>query len=240
MTTPTRAMRRRRAVVLVAAATVVILTCGFIALGWSAALPSDRSTTGADSLEVDASSAPSDEADESDGAEEVALLDWSTLTPEVSAQMEYVREHWDDTESEEFGYIFDNDCMAFASQSLLARGWLEDDEWWYAVGDGYTSSVAWRSSTGFMEYLEERPEKATALTDDQRDQVAIGDIVQFDWDLSGDRDHTGIVTGVVQRADGSIDVEYAGHTDHTWDRSVDWSITVQHPGAVATYWHLSD
>jgi hypothetical protein len=232
--THTRAFRRRRALVLLAAATVVILTCGFVALGWASAVPGAQqpTTRAEDSTTMDAAIADLD-------PEAAALLDWASLDPAVSAQMRYVHEHWRDTDSEEFGFIDENDCMAFASQSLLARGWVEDDEWWYAEGDGYTSSVAWRSSTGFMRYLEAHPEKATPLTDAQRDQVKVGDIVQFDWDLSGDRDHTGIVTAIVVGDDGAIDVEYAGHTDPTWDRSVQWSITEQHPGASATYWSIA-
>ena len=77
--------------------------------------------------------------------------------------MEYVQANWQSTESDEYGFIEENDCMAFTSQSLLERGWLEDDEWWYAVGDAYSSSPAWRSSTAFMEYLEEHPENTLLL-----------------------------------------------------------------------------
>ncbi|GAA1825117.1 amidase domain-containing protein [Agromyces salentinus] len=233
--THTRAFRRRRALVLVAVATALSLLCGFVAIGWASSVPSSQGSTGRgeDTTTVEAGTA--------DAAEDTgAQLDWASLNPAVTAQMTYVQEHWDSTESEEYGFIEENDCMAFTSQSLLARGWIEDDEWWYAVGDGYTSAPAWRSSTAFMEYLEEHPEKATPLTDAQRDQVKVGDVVQFDWDLSGDRDHTGIVTAIVVGDDGAIDIEYAGHTDPTWDRSVDWSITEQHPGASATYWSIAD
>ena len=221
---------------LVAAATVVVLLCGVVALGWAAAV-GDSTASGSGSGDTASGDA---DAPAPAAVDTAAVIDWASLSPAVAAQMQYVQEHWDSTESEEFGYIAENDCMDFASQSLLARGWLEDDEWWYAVGDAYTSSVAWRSSTAFMEYLLARPEKATMLTDAQRDEVKVGDIVQFDWDVSGDRDHTGIVTAIVTKDDGSIDIEYAGHTDHTWDRSVDWSLTVQHPGAVAYYWSIAD
>ena len=59
--------------------------------------------------------------------------------------------------------------MNFASQSLLARGWDDDDEWWYdEVGDAYALADAWISSTMLRWYLEDHPERATALTDDQR------------------------------------------------------------------------
>ena len=168
-------------------------------------------------------------------------IEWASLSPTVAAQLEYVYAHWDDTASEQFGYIHRNDCVNFASQSLFARGWATDHEWWYnESGDAYTSSKAWVSSTNLMWYLEEHPERATPLTDDQRDQVKAGDIVQFDWDRSGDRDHTGIVTSVEPELDGSITIEYAGHTDATWDRPVDWAITVLHPGGVAYYWSIPE
>ncbi|RXZ72431.1 amidase domain-containing protein [Agromyces albus] len=162
-------------------------------------------------------------------------------SPAVQAQLDYVREHWDDTESEQFGVLGDTDCVNFASQSLLARGWQTDDEWWYSdSGDPWAHSDAWVSSTALMEYLEEHPERATALTDDERASVKVGDLVQFDWDDSGDRDHTGIVTSVTTNADGTTTVLYAGHTDATWDRSVDTAITELHPGGTAYYWSIPE
>jgi hypothetical protein len=231
-----RIFRRRRALVLAAAAIVALLVGGAtVGLGFAVGQGASTSDTAAADTTT---GVPGDDADETsdDG------LDWSSLSPAVAAQLEYVREHWDATESVEFGYLDENDCVNFASQSLLARGWEPDDEWWYDKEDGdpYASSDAWRSSTALMWYLEDHPERATALSDDQRDQVKVGDIVQFDWDDSGDRDHTGIVTAVIHEDDGSISIHYAGHTDATWDRSVDWAITVDHPGGVASYWSIAD
>jgi hypothetical protein len=165
----------------------------------------------------------------------------TSSSPAVQAQLDYVREHWDDTESEQFGVLGDTDCVNFASQSLLARGWETDDEWWYSdSGDPWAHSDAWVSSTALMEYLAEHPERATALTDDERASVKVGDLVQFDWDNSGDRDHTGIVTSVTTNADGTTTVLYAGHTDATWDRSVDTAITELHPGGTAYYWSIPE
>ncbi|WP_173922987.1 amidase domain-containing protein [Agromyces sp. Marseille-P2726] len=167
--------------------------------------------------------------------------DTAGMSMGVAEQFEYVREHWDATDSDQFGFLPENDCMNFASQSLLVRGWAPDDDWWYdESGDEWSHPTAWVSSTSFMEYAEQHPERATALTDDQRDQVKVGDLVQFDWDDSGDRDHTGVVTSVRTELDGSITIEYAGHTDATWDRSVDWAITTYHPGGVAYYWSIPD
>ncbi|WP_127792351.1 amidase domain-containing protein [Agromyces sp. LHK192] len=166
---------------------------------------------------------------------------FASLSPAVAAQMSYVLANWQSTEHDVFGYMTETDCVNFASQSLLERGWTTDDEWWYAEGgDPYAHSTAWISSTAFMEWLGEHPERATALTDDQRDLVKVGDIVQFDWDDSGDRDHTGIVTAVETRDDGTISIEYAGHTDATWDRTVDEAITQIHPGGVAYYWSIPE
>ncbi len=172
---------------------------------------------------------------------EAQVADFSAYSSAVAAQLEYAQEHWTDSESEQFGFIDENDCVNFTSQTLLARGWVEDDEWWYdESGDAYGSSDAWISSTALRDYLDEHPERATALGDDDRASVKVGDVVQFDWDDSGDRDHTGIVTSVDTAADGTIDIRYAGHTDPTWDRSVDWAITELHPGGVAYYWSIPD
>ncbi|MFF2493684.1 amidase domain-containing protein [Agromyces sp. NPDC058064] len=164
------------------------------------------------------------------------------LDPELPApvlrQLEYVREHWDADESERYGVLGDDDCVNFASQSLIERGWLPDDEWWYSEdGDPYAASPAWRSSTIFSEYLAAHPERATALADAQRAQVKPGDIVQFDWDASGDRDHTAIVTAVIEDEDGNVDVFYGGHTDATWDRSVDDH--PRHPETQVHYWSVA-
>lgn len=183
---------------------------------------------------------PPAEADESSGAS-ASRMSTASLSAGVDAQLDYIRAHWDLTESEQFGFLPENDCVNFTSQSLLARGWATDDEWWHdESGDPWGHPTAWISSTAFMEYLEARPDRATALTDDQRAQVKVGDVVQFDWDDSGDRDHTGVVTSVSTERDGSIEIRYAGHTDATWDRSVDWAITEYHPGGVAYYWSIPE
>lgn len=230
--------RPRRALILAAATASLVIAGG--AVGWAVSTGSATPADAPRKTAADTTRGVAEEADAEDTSEE--HLDWSSLSPAVLAQLEYVRDHWHRTESDRFGFLPENDCANFTSQSLLARGWEPDDEWWYDEEDGdpYASSDAWRSSTALMWYLEDHPEKATPLTDDQRDRVKVGDIVQFDWDDSGDRDHTGIVTAVITNPDGSVDIEYAGHTDATWDRSVDWAITEYHPGGVAYYWSIPE
>lgn len=155
----------------------------------------------------------------------------------VQNQLAYVLAHWKDYNLDEYGQVGHNDCVNFTSQSLIARGWAMDGDWWTeGTGAGFDFSKAWVSSTSLMRYLGDSG-RASALTDDQRDQVKLGDIVQFDWDNSGDRDHTGIVTRIEASGDNIV-IYYAGHTDDTDYRSVDWAITVNHPGGTAYYWSI--
>ncbi|HSP76862.1 MAG TPA: amidase domain-containing protein, partial [Cryobacterium sp.] len=148
----------------------------------------------------------------------------------AQAQVDYMLAHWTDYNTADYGVITDNDCVNFTSQSLIVRGWEMDDEW-YAEGTGsdFSTSSPWISSTALMNYIADSG-RATALTDDQRDQVKLGDVAQFDWDNSGDRDHTGVVTRIEGSGD-DIKIYYAGHTDDTDFLSVDYAITVKHPGA---------
>ena len=163
----------------------------------------------------------------------------AALSGPVKAQISYALKYWSDRNTAEYGSIGENDCVNFASQSLIARGWIQDDDWFYSNDNGdFSWSNAWSSSTSFNAYMEEHPEKGTALTDQQRDQVKIGDIVQFDWDNSGDRDHTGIVTKV-GTVNGVTEIYFAGHSDDSDYRSVDDAITIDHPGGTAYYWSIN-
>ena len=156
---------------------------------------------------------------------------------QAQAQVSYMLAHWTDYNTDAYGVITDNDCVNFTSQSLIERGWLMDDQW-YAEGTGsdFVTSSPWISSTAFRDYVAQSG-RATALTDDQREQVKIGDVAQFDWDNTGDRDHTGVVTRIEGSGD-DIQIYYAGHTDDTDFRSVDYAITEKHPGATAYYWSI--
>ena len=246
---PSHSAQRNRRLLLVS--TAVLVTGGLLAGGVAVATALTSAPDGTGDSVASAADRNAGSGDdgpspaEDPNAEQLGVDDsdeaLAAYGPGIAAQLAYVRDHWQSTEDDTFGFLDDNDCGNFASQSLLTRGWTEDDEWWYSGdGDGYASAPAWVSSTALMEYLEEHPELATQLSDDQRDQVKPGDIVQFDWDDSGDRDHTGIVTAVIPRSDGTIAIAYAGHTDATWDRSVDYAITVLHPGGAATYWSIAE
>lgn len=76
---------------------------------------------------------------------------------------------------------------------------------------------------------------ATELSDAQRDLVKVGDIAQFDWDSSGDRDHTAVVTRV-ERTSAGTKVWVGGHTKDIdyWD--VDTALATG--GGSVTYFSL--
>jgi len=159
--------------------------------------------------------------------------------PAVQAQLDYAMTYWSDYNTDEYGVLDGNDCVNFTSQSLIERGWQMDEDWWTeGTGADFDFSSPWVSSTSFRDYLDESG-RASALSDEQRDQVKLGDVVQFDWDNSGDRDHTGIVTGI-ERSGDDITIYFAGHTDDSDYRSVDDAITVDHPGGTAYYWSIPE
>jgi hypothetical protein len=157
-------------------------------------------------------------------------------TADPSAEVAYALAHWSDRNVARYGSLGDDDCVNFASQALSARGWPQTPEWWHSQIAGINRySSAWISSTAFARYLSAHPELATPLTDDERSQVKPGDIVQFDWDDSGNRDHTGVVTHVSTQ-DGHTEVFYASHSNDRRDMSVDEAIALD--GGTAYYWHL--
>ena len=140
-----------------------------------------------------------------------------TSDPAIDAQVSYVLTYWSSYNSAQYPVLDGYDCANFASQSLIARGWAMDGGWYLDGGTG-AMSPSWASSTALRDYLASRPDRATPLDDSQRGLVKVGDIAQFDWDGSGDRDHTAVVTRVERGATGTK-VWVGGHTKDAdyWD-----------------------
>lgn len=134
----------------------------------------------------------------------------------ITKQISYAKEHYKNPNKQTFGDLGGTDCVNFVSQTLLARGWTLNPEWTYK--NNY--SRAWISSTGFHDYLKTKPYLATELTWEDRDKIQVGDIVQFDWDNSGDRDHTAIVSGM-QVTNGHHELLVTSHSPAAFD----WPIT---------------
>jgi hypothetical protein len=165
----------------------------------------------------------------------------------VAAQLAYVREWWD-KRNPAYPYIDDNDCVNFVNQSLIARGWQMTADWWVEkYGEGvwdWDASRTWTSSTALYKYLAQNPELAIALDDTQRHLVRLGDVIQFDWNPGedtpdpDDRDHTGVVTKIEHRADGTIEIYYAGHTRDTLEQSITGAWERNGRVGLVSYWSI--
>ncbi|MFF2370506.1 amidase domain-containing protein [Agromyces sp. NPDC058110] len=140
-----------------------------------------------------------------------------TNDPGIDAQLNYVLTYWNTYNSAQYPVLSGVDCANFASQSLAARGFAMDGGWYY---DGSTGAMSpsWASSTALRDYLLTQTSRATYLDDTQRALVKVGDIAQFDWDSSGDRDHTAVVTRV-EHTDAGTKIWVGGHTKDAdyWD-----------------------
>jgi len=158
---------------------------------------------------------------------QITVTAWSDRTPRrtgltfqykadsrLDKQMAYAFRNWNASSNRTFGYLSGNDCANFASQTLLARGWARSPQW-FNYGPGRWSG-SWVSSTALSTWLKSRPDLATRLVYSQRDQVAVGDIVQFRW--PGHKksysawEHTAVVSKVVVLPNGRHDVYYVAHT----------------------------
>lgn len=159
------------------------------------------------------------------------------LTVPEQQQYRFVAATWNARTAPKYGYLPLRDCANWASQSLLLRGLTTTGKWHGRQSRTIAASMAWISSTRLRDYLVST-KKFTRLNDTQRAQVAIGDIVQFDWWNTGAEEHTGVVTAIQNTAAG-IKIYYASHTAHGMWWSVDRSIKVVYPGATVSYLHLN-
>jgi len=154
----------------------------------------------------------------------------SAPTP-VEAQMDYLMAHFDDRNVGQFGQLGGTDCVNFASQGLLARGWTMNSEWWHSEASGlHQYGRPWISSTALMSYLTAHPELAREVGPGE---VVIGDLAQFDYKNTGKRNHT----GTVSRIDGD-EVFLVQHSEDDAYKSVDALIESHGGTGTVHYWHL--
>ncbi len=131
------------------------------------------------------------------------------------------------------------DCANFVSQTLIARGWQMNSDWY-----NHDAAADWSPAWGYVPAMDNyfRENAATlGLTEysfDQRDKIKLGDIVMFDWNDNDSLDHVQIVTGV-HDVNGKITIQMAGHNEDNDYRDLDHTITVEHPGAIGHFWSLS-
>ena len=162
------------------------------------------------------------------------------LSPAVRREMAYVDKYWQNRNEAKFGNLHGRDCVNFTSQALLARGWKMTPSWqhsFFLTVNEY--SPAWISSTSFMRYMLAHPKLGKPLTWAQRDQVAVGDVVQFDYNNSGNRDHTAVVSRITGSSD-SLDIRIAQHSAGALYRTIAFELSRHPPGGKVYFWHLSD
>jgi hypothetical protein len=163
-----------------------------------------------------------------------------SANPQVLAQIAYAKAHYKNPNKTKFGDLGGTDCVNFTSQTLLARGWPMTSEWSFSIDSAGTHySRPWISSTGFRDYLANHPEIATPLDWSQRDQVSVGDVVQFDWDASGDRDHTAVVSGIETLA-GKRVILLTSHSPAAFDWPIGQAIAEHGKPTKVYFWHLKN
>lgn len=143
----------------------------------------------------------------------------------VEREIKYVDANWYTQGATKYRYLPNEDCANFVSQALSARGWKSSPSW-------KPGSKDWISSTHLRKWiLRTHPGVKELSGVASFSKVKVGDIAQFDWDNSGNRDHTAIVTSVQLKADGTYKVSVGEHTDPYEYRGVLHVVTVVHPGA---------
>lgn len=162
------------------------------------------------------------------------------VTSPVDRQLAYAIAHWDEYNLAEFGDFnpWGGDCQNFVSQTLVARGWVPNGEWFNVAQQDWAPAFVHVPS--FDEYLRAHPELgAVEVPIDERTAVKLGDLVVFDWDDDGSLDHIEVVARIEPRPDGGFAIATLGHSDvNSWYRDLDRAITVEHPGASASFWSI--
>ncbi|GIT81341.1 hypothetical protein LLS1_30100 [Leifsonia sp. LS1] len=166
--------------------------------------------------------------------------DYQVQTP-VDKQLAYAMTYWKNYNSAEWGDLnsVGGDCANFVSQTLIARGWTMNADW-YNKDAAADWSPAWGYVPSMDQYFSENA-AALGLTEysfDQRDKIKVGDIVMFDWNDNDSLDHVQIVSAV-EHVNGQIKIKMVGHNEDTDYRDLDTTITVDHPGAIGHFWSLS-
>ncbi|GAB3614932.1 amidase domain-containing protein [Humibacter ginsengisoli] len=161
----------------------------------------------------------------------------------VAAQLEYALAHWQNYNTAEYGDLNPDggDCANFVSQTLIARGWTMNDDWYnHEAGDDW--SPAWGYVPAMDDYFAENAAslglEQLSFSQADRAKVALGDIAVFDWDGDGSPDHVEVVDRIT-KVNGQYKIELASHNDDYAYRDLDETITTQHPGATGHFWHLT-
>jgi len=166
-------------------------------------------------------------------------LDTVSLSPAnaaVQAQITYLLAHVSSYNTEQWGDYNENggDCANFTSQGLYVRG-IPMDDTWYSHGPG-AASTAWTFAPSMDSWLDSTGWDKLDL--DQLDQLKLGDIGVFDWNLDGRADHVMTVSRIDKSSTGTLTVYFASHNDDGAYRNLTDVITIDHPNANAWFYSV--
>jgi hypothetical protein len=175
------------------------------------------------------------------GTTEMVTGSTQSAAANSAKQLAYAMAHWNDYNTAEYGDLnsVGGDCANFVSQTLIARGWKMNSQWFnHDAGDQW--SPAWGYVPAMDDYLRANAVQLgiTQYPLDQRDKIKVGDIVMFDWNNNNSLDHVMIVSAIVKTGT-TIKIKMVGHNVDTDYRDLDRVITVDEPGAVGHFWALS-
>ncbi|MBG6237414.1 hypothetical protein IWX78_000357 [Mycetocola sp. CAN_C7] len=157
----------------------------------------------------------------------------------VDAQMQYALAHWENYNEAEWGNLnsVGGDCANFVSQTLIQRGWSQNATWF-----NKNAAADWSPAWGYVPamnnwFASDTGPDVTRLSLDQRDQVKVGDIGMFDWNLNDMPDHVMLVSSVTV-VDGVTEIAFASHNLDGDYRDLDTVLTDEHPGGTAWFWSV--
>lgn len=162
----------------------------------------------------------------------------------VAAQMTYALAHWNNYNTAQYGNLNPQggDCANFVSQTLIARGWTMNDDWY-----NHDAAADWSPAWGYVPSMDQYfSDNASALglekldfaSQADRAKVALGDVAIFFWGDDTSPDHTQVVDKI-DVVDGQYKISMASHNDDYAYRDLDTTITTQHPGSTGHFWHLT-
>ncbi|NNC12809.1 amidase domain-containing protein [Planctomonas sp. JC2975] len=167
------------------------------------------------------------------------------LPEPIAKQYDYAMAHWNDYNTKVYGDLnpVGGDCANFVSQTLIARGWKMNDQWY-----NHDAAADWSPAWGYVPAMDNyfaANAKTLGLTEyplDKRSKIAVGDIVVFSWEGTDSYDHVEIVSKVIDTTvDGKkhIEIKMAGHNKDTKYRDLDYVVDTEYKQASGHFWHVA-
>ncbi|MEU1782957.1 amidase domain-containing protein [Streptomyces abikoensis] len=140
---------------------------------------------------------------------------------DYTAMVNYANRYWQHPNGAYRTY--GNDCTNFVSQAMKAGGWKKkgsgffdrkDRDKWYYGDHTWTTSYTWGGAENWFWFARKYSQRAKPLSNVW--QMALGDVLQADWDRDNTIDHTMIVTGF----SGTSEIYLTYHTSNTHNRKL--------------------